>query len=87
MLCDLREIFGLFGFVARTSSGQYIEPITEERANRCLARIDLLCKIREQVLHHPLLDERLKLCQSSTDMPDWWVPGMHDRDLLVGAAR
>jgi len=68
-------------------SGPYIEPITEERANRCLARIDLLCKIREQILHNPLLDERIGLCQSSGDMPEWWVCGVHDRDLLVGAAR
>lgn len=68
-------------------SGPYIEPITEERANRCLARIDLLCKIREQILHNPVLDDRVTLCQPSGDMPEWWVCGIHDRDLLVGAAR
>lgn len=74
-------------FAVHKPSGPYIEPITEERANRCLARIDLLCKIREQILHNPQLDERTCLCQPSGDMPEWWVCGVHDRDLLVGAAR
>ncbi|XP_057590494.1 chromodomain-helicase-DNA-binding protein 7 isoform X2 [Hippopotamus amphibius kiboko] len=64
-----------------------IEPITEERASRTLYRIELLRKIREQVLHHPQLAERLKLCQPSLDLPEWWECGRHDRDLLVGAAK
>ncbi len=65
----------------------YVEPITEERAGRCLARIDMLNKIREHILWHPKLEERLKLCQSSPDMPEWWLPGEHDKDLLIGAAK
>ncbi|ELW61544.1 Chromodomain-helicase-DNA-binding protein 7 [Tupaia chinensis] len=64
-----------------------IEPITEERASRTLYRIELLRKVREQVLHHPQLGERLKLCQPSLDLPEWWECGRHDRDLLVGAAK
>uniref|UniRef100_A0A452UDJ1 Chromodomain-helicase-DNA-binding protein 7 n=1 Tax=Ursus maritimus TaxID=29073 RepID=A0A452UDJ1_URSMA len=64
-----------------------IEPITERRASRTLYRIELLRKIREQVLHHPQLGERLKLCQPSLDLPEWWECGRHDRDLLVGAAK
>ncbi|ETE69186.1 Chromodomain-helicase-DNA-binding protein 7, partial [Ophiophagus hannah] len=64
-----------------------IEPITEERASRTLYRIELLRKVREQVLHHPLLAERLKLCQPSLDLPEWWECGKHDKDLLIGAAK
>ena len=64
-----------------------VEPITEERANRCLARIDCLNKIRESVIWHPKLEERLKLCQPSNDMPEWWKCGEHDRELLIGAAK
>uniref|UniRef100_W5MCL6 Chromodomain helicase DNA binding protein 7 n=1 Tax=Lepisosteus oculatus TaxID=7918 RepID=W5MCL6_LEPOC len=64
-----------------------IEPITEERASRTLYRIELLRKIREQVLTHPDLDERLKLCQASLDLPEWWESGRHDKDLLVGASK
>lgn len=65
----------------------YVEPITEERASRCLARVDLLNMIREQILWHPKLEERLKLCQSAPEMPDWWVCGEHDKDVLIGAAK
>ncbi|KAM8851002.1 LOW QUALITY PROTEIN: chromodomain-helicase-DNA-binding protein 7 [Spinachia spinachia] len=64
-----------------------IDPITEERASRTLYRIELLRRIREQVLPHPLLSERLKLCQSSPDLPEWWENGLHDRDLLLGACK
>uniref|UniRef100_A0A8D0GZ08 Chromodomain-helicase-DNA-binding protein 7 n=1 Tax=Sphenodon punctatus TaxID=8508 RepID=A0A8D0GZ08_SPHPU len=64
-----------------------IEPIKEERASRTLYRIELLRKIREQVLHHPQLGERLKLCQPSLDLPEWWECGKHDKDLLIGAAK
>uniref|UniRef100_A0A672SZZ8 Chromodomain helicase DNA binding protein 7 n=1 Tax=Sinocyclocheilus grahami TaxID=75366 RepID=A0A672SZZ8_SINGR len=64
-----------------------IDPITEERASRTLFRIELLRRIREQVLPHPLLDERMSLCQLSPDLPAWWEPGRHDRDLLRGAAK
>ncbi|XP_035026244.2 chromodomain-helicase-DNA-binding protein 7 [Hippoglossus stenolepis] len=64
-----------------------IDPITEERASRTLYRIELLRRIREQVLPHTLLSERLKLCQPSQDLPEWWECGRHDRDLLLGASK
>ncbi|XP_055078132.1 chromodomain-helicase-DNA-binding protein 6 isoform X2 [Periophthalmus magnuspinnatus] len=64
-----------------------VEPLTEERAARTLYRIELLRKIREQVLRHPLLSARLQLCRPSLYLPVWWESGKHDRDLLLGAAR
>ena len=64
-----------------------IDPITEERASRTLYRIELLRRIREQVLPNPLLAERLKLCQPSPDLPEWWECGRHDHDLLLGASK
>nr|XP_043879334.1 chromodomain-helicase-DNA-binding protein 6 isoform X2 [Solea senegalensis] len=64
-----------------------VEPLTEERAARTLYRIELLRKIREQVLHHPLLSARLQLCRPSLYLPVWWETCKHDRDLLIGAAR
>ncbi|XP_008406537.1 chromodomain-helicase-DNA-binding protein 6 isoform X3 [Poecilia reticulata] len=67
--------------------GVLVEPLTEERAARTLYRIELLRKIREQVLRHPLLSARLQLCRPSLYLPVWWESGKHDRDLLVGAAR
>uniref|UniRef100_A0A8C7HV61 Chromodomain helicase DNA binding protein 6 n=1 Tax=Oncorhynchus kisutch TaxID=8019 RepID=A0A8C7HV61_ONCKI len=65
----------------------FVEPITEERAARTLYRIELLRKVREQVLRHPLLCPRLQLCRPSLYLPVWWECGKHDRDLLIGAAR
>ncbi|XP_038153467.1 chromodomain-helicase-DNA-binding protein 6 isoform X3 [Cyprinodon tularosa] len=67
--------------------GLLVEPLTEERAARTLYRIELLRKIREQVLRHPLLSARLQLCRPSLYLPVWWESGKHDRDLLIGAAR
>ncbi|XP_041454100.1 chromodomain-helicase-DNA-binding protein 8-like isoform X2 [Lytechinus variegatus] len=64
-----------------------IEDITEERASKCLSRIDLLNKIRTQILPHPDLDERLKKCRPSMELPDWWQLGRHDKDLIVGVCR
>uniref|UniRef100_UPI0037E89DC5 chromodomain-helicase-DNA-binding protein 6 isoform X2 n=1 Tax=Semicossyphus pulcher TaxID=241346 RepID=UPI0037E89DC5 len=64
-----------------------VEPLTEERAARTLYRIELLRKIREQVLRHPLISGRLQLCRPSLYLPVWWESGKHDRDLLIGAAR
>uniref|UniRef100_A0A4W5KXR1 Chromodomain helicase DNA binding protein 7 n=1 Tax=Hucho hucho TaxID=62062 RepID=A0A4W5KXR1_9TELE len=64
-----------------------IDPITEERASRTLYRIELLRRIREQVLPNPLLGERLRLCQPSSDLPEWWDCGRHDHNLLLGASK
>ncbi|XP_025076427.1 chromodomain-helicase-DNA-binding protein 8-like isoform X4 [Pomacea canaliculata] len=97
----LTEYFHAFYYMCQSVCGKFraedrvppppncimVEPITEERASRCLARIDLLNKIRDEVLPHPKLAERLKLCQPSFDMPSWWQCGKHDHELLLGAAR
>ncbi|XP_072371480.1 chromodomain-helicase-DNA-binding protein 6 isoform X3 [Scyliorhinus torazame] len=65
----------------------FVEPITEERASRTLYRIELLRKVREQVLRSPQLNERLKVCRPSLYLPVWWECGKHDRDLLIGTAK
>ncbi|KAG9355229.1 hypothetical protein JZ751_000067 [Albula glossodonta] len=65
----------------------WVEPITEERASRTMYRIELLRRIREQVLPHPCLEERLQLCRPGPDLPPWWECGRHDHDLLVGASK
>lgn len=64
-----------------------VDTITEERASRCLARIEFLNKIREQIITHPELDERLKLSHPQSDLPDWWENGIHDKELLFAAAK
>ncbi|XP_029435998.1 chromodomain-helicase-DNA-binding protein 8 isoform X2 [Rhinatrema bivittatum] len=65
----------------------FIEPISEERASRALYRLELLRRLREQVLCHPLLLERLSLCPPAPELPEWWECPRHDGELLRGAAR
>ncbi|CAH2018100.1 unnamed protein product [Acanthoscelides obtectus] len=73
--------------VDESSYDNTIEHIVEEKARRTLERLELLSRIREEVLTHPKLDERLRVCLVSADMPDWWIPGKHDKDLLLGVAK
>uniref|UniRef100_A0A8D3D6S6 Chromodomain helicase DNA binding protein 6 n=1 Tax=Scophthalmus maximus TaxID=52904 RepID=A0A8D3D6S6_SCOMX len=88
---SLERYFNSFVNMCRTAwlvdPAVLVEPLTEERAARTLYRIELLRKIREQVLRHPLLSARLQLCRPSLYLPVWWETGKHDRDLLIGAAR
>ncbi|ROL55185.1 Chromodomain-helicase-DNA-binding protein 8 [Anabarilius grahami] len=66
---------------------QSLAPITEERASRTLYRVSLLCRLRERVLPHPSLEERLSLAPPSSDLPSWWSVPQHDHELLLAAAR
>ncbi|XP_071490043.1 uncharacterized protein [Diadema antillarum] len=75
------------GYAATPLQDFTIEEITEERASKCLSRIELLNKIRTQILPHPELDERLKKCRPSMELPDWWELGRHDKDLIIGVCR
>lgn len=63
-----------------------LAPITEERASRALYRISLLSRLRELVLPHLSLKERLALAPLSSDLPSWWSTPQHDHELLLGAA-
>jgi hypothetical protein len=64
-----------------------VEAISEDAASLVLERIELMNKLRDEIALHPDLEERFNLCDTALDLPDWWVPGKHDRDLLFGAAR
>merc|ERR1712110_29063 len=63
------------------------EPIAEEKANKVLERLDMFKKLRQDIVKHQNLDERLLLALDNQDLPDWWIPGKHDRDLLLGVAK
>ena len=53
-----------------------------------LERVDFLSKLREEVVTLPELKEKLEQhAELALDMPEWWVPGKHDYDLVMGAAR
>jgi hypothetical protein len=64
-----------------------VECITEERASRCIQRIDLLDKVRHDVLENKNFDDWITNCLPSVDLPDWWIVGKHDSDLVKAAAR
>merc|ERR1712154_59349 len=64
-----------------------VEAVSEERAKKVLERVDFLSKIREETITHPDLVERLQEAELALDLPEWWIPGKHDHDLLLGAAR
>lgn len=64
-----------------------IEHVGEEKARRTLERLELLSRIREEIITITRLEERLKVCLTSADMPEWWLPGKHDKDLLLGVAK
>lgn len=64
-----------------------VDRLPEERARRVLERVDLLNRLRNDVLPHPALKDALELALPSKDMPDWWIPGKHDHDLLKGVSR
>ncbi|XP_057189568.1 chromodomain-helicase-DNA-binding protein 8 isoform X2 [Triplophysa rosa] len=66
---------------------QSLAPITEERASRTLYRVSLLCRLRERVLTHPLLEERFALAPPSAELPNWWNVPQHDHELLLAASR
>lgn len=93
---DLTEYYKSFVVMCKKQTGlktedefydTSIEHISEEKARRTLERLELLSRIREEIVTHPKLDERLKVCVTSADMPDWWIAGKHDKDLLLGVAK
>merc|ERR1711915_727445 len=64
-----------------------VDRLPEERARRVLERVDLLNRLRNDVIPNPGLKAALELALPSKDMPDWWIPGKHDHDLLIGVGR
>ncbi len=64
-----------------------VEVISEENAHKVLDRIEYLNKIREDIITNKKLEERLLLCDTAQDLPSWWIPGKHDKDLLLGVAK
>lgn len=64
-----------------------VEVISEDRAMRCLQRVDMLNKVRQDVLKHKEFEAWMANCLPSPDLPDWWVNSKHDVELVKAAAR
>ena len=65
-----------------------VEAVSEDKDRKVLERVDFLSKLREEVVTLPDLKEKLEQhAELALDMPEWWVPGKHDYDLVMGAAR
>ena len=76
-----------FIFFSELVSGS-VETIGEEKARKVLDRVDFLTKLREEIVGKPELRDRLEQhAELALDLPEWWIPGKHDHDLVVGAAR
>ena len=73
--------------VAVKADKSALQYIVEEKANKVLERLDMFKKLRQEIVLHPNLDERLLLALDNHDLPEWWIPGKHDRDLLFGVAK
>ena len=73
--------------IAELVSGS-VEAVSEEKARKVLERVDFLSRLREDVSSLPDLRRRLeRLAEPALDLPEWWIPGKHDADLVIGAAR
>ena len=65
-----------------------MEAVTEDKARKVLESVDFLSRLREDVAALPDLRTRLDgLAEPALDLPEWWIPGKHDTDLVLGAAR
>ena len=64
-----------------------VENISTERASRCLMKINIISKIRNEIIVHPKIEERIKLCENTNDFPPWWIAGYHDLDILKGISK
>lgn len=65
-----------------------MEPVPEDKARKVLERVDFLSRLREEVAPLPDLRERLeRTAEPALDLPEWWIPGRHDAELVLGAAR
>ena len=72
---------------AESGLGVTLDPISPEKAQRVLDHVEKLRKIRDDILPSPYFRERTQKCDTALDLPSWWVPGKHDRDLVRGVAK
>ena len=40
-----------------------------------------------QIIPHPDFKTLIKLCEVSFEVAHWWLPGIHDTDLMIGVAK
>ena len=69
-----------------------VEAMSEQRASNIYHRVEFLRKIREKLTPTPssisALKERLRAkCEPDPELPEWWVCGRHDAELIVIAKR
>ena len=64
-----------------------VEVVSEERAARCLQRVELMGKVRVDVLGSGHFAAWMAKCAPSPELPDWWVHCQHDVELVKAAAR
>eukprot|EP00026_Physarum_polycephalum_P000102 Phypoly_transcript_00102.p1 GENE.Phypoly_transcript_00102~~Phypoly_transcript_00102.p1 ORF type:complete len:2164 (+),score=408.47 Phypoly_transcript_00102:294-6785(+) len=63
------------------------DDITFGQCKRVVQRIMMFSNLRTKVLPHEKLDKHLKRAGRFVSLPKWWVPGAHDKALLIGIDR
>lgn len=63
------------------------DDITFGQCKRVVQRIMMFSNLRTKVLPNEKLDKYLKRANKFVQLPKWWIPGTHDKALLVGIDR
>lgn len=58
-----------------------ILPISSTMARKILRNVEILLTVKDKLLTHPKLEEKLASLDAH-DMPNWWYPPIHDKLLL-----
>ena len=88
LIIFFKRIFHISNFLVSELVSGSVEAVSEEKARKVLDRVDFLTKLREEVVvREDLADVLEEHAELALDLPEWWQPGKHDHDLVVGAAR
>ena len=66
----------------------YNQALNDDKSVKLIQRIDLFNKCRQFVLKHLKFTKWLNKClPNNNDLPDWWISGKHDMDLIKAVSK
>ncbi len=63
------------------------DDLSKPKCKKVVERCALFADIRTQVLQFENLEKKLKSVRKTSNLPKWWVAGVHDKPLLQGVAK